>query len=577
MPDVTNVELQWGVRIPLRDGTELGATLYLPRNQTGPAPVLVTLTPYVSDTSHERGTYFAAHGYPCAIVDVRGRGNSGGIFEPMTQEAKDGFDVVEWLAGQVYCNGKVAMLGGSYLGYCQWATAKEFPPHLATIVPAAALYPAVDFPMRNNIFYPFLVQWLTLTAGHAAQARIFSDGELWSALFRRWHESGRCFREIDAMCGNPSSIFQRWIGHPEPDEYWDSHAPTEDDYARLQIPVLTITGSYDDDQPGALEYYKWHMRHGAPPACSTHYLVIGPWDHAGTRTPAASFGGLELGPASLVDLSKLHLEWYAWTMKSGARPAFLKKPVAYYVMAAEKWRYADTLSAITARHVPYFLDSVGGNAADVFCAGSLQTSVGTGAPDRYAHDPHNVTGPEVEAEARASGSSLVDQSVTLALCGKQLVYHSAPFDTATEISGFFKLTAWLAIDTPDADFYVSVHEIRPDGSSVRLSTDAVRARYREGLRVARLVGTTEPLRYEFERFTFVSRVIGRGHRLRLVIAPMGRLVETTFAQKNYLGGGVVAEESEQDARSVTVSLFHDAAHPSVLYIPIGQPESGDAD
>jgi predicted acyl esterase len=163
--------------------------------------------------------------------------------------------------------------------------------------------------------------------------------------------------------------------------------------------------------------------------------------------------------------------------------------------------------------------------------------------------------------------------LTLALCGKQLVYHSAPFSADAEITGFFKLSAWIAIDCPDADLYVSIHEIGLDGASIRLSTDAIRARYREGLRTSKLIRTREPLRYDFERFTFISRQVKRGHRLRLIIAPIGRLIDTTFVQKNFNGGGVVAEESAQDARAVTVSLFHDSAHPSVLHVPLGWAES----
>jgi putative CocE/NonD family hydrolase len=100
--------------------------------------------------------YFAAHGFPFLTVDVRGRGNSEGSFRPLIQEAKDGYDVVEWLAKQPYCNGKISMWGGSYAGYDQWATAQEFPPHLATIVPVSSVGPGVDFAVRNNTFPPYL-------------------------------------------------------------------------------------------------------------------------------------------------------------------------------------------------------------------------------------------------------------------------------------------------------------------------------------------------------------------------------------------------------------------------------------
>jgi uncharacterized protein len=202
------VDLRWGVKIPLRDGVRLEATVYTPRNQTAPAPCIFTLTPYIAQSYHERGMYFAAHGYPFLTVDVRGRGNSEGHFRPLIQEANDGYDVVEWLAKQPYCNGKVAMWGGSYAGYDQWAAASELPPHLATIVPAAAPYVGVDFPFRNNIFYTYDVQWLELVNGHAAQVDLFGDDLFWKSYFRRWLEHCAGIEAVTHFCKNTQlSIF----------------------------------------------------------------------------------------------------------------------------------------------------------------------------------------------------------------------------------------------------------------------------------------------------------------------------------------------------------------------------------
>jgi len=77
-PDANKVELHWGVKIPLRDGVQLDATLYTPKGQSAPAACIVTLTPYIAQTYHDRGVYFAAHGWPFLTIDVRGRGNSDG-------------------------------------------------------------------------------------------------------------------------------------------------------------------------------------------------------------------------------------------------------------------------------------------------------------------------------------------------------------------------------------------------------------------------------------------------------------------------------------------------------------------
>src|SRR6266571_4910380 len=120
-----DVRLQWNVRIPMRDGITLSATLYLPSDSTGPQPCLFALTPYTVHRNHLRAKYFATRGYPFFVIDARGRGNSEGIFRPYIQEAADGYDIVEWIARHSCCNGKVAAFSGSYEGYSQWATAKE--------------------------------------------------------------------------------------------------------------------------------------------------------------------------------------------------------------------------------------------------------------------------------------------------------------------------------------------------------------------------------------------------------------------------------------------------------------------
>jgi hypothetical protein len=562
LSDAAKVQFSWGVKIPLRDGVHLNATVYTPREQQAPAPCIFTLTPYIGQSYHDRGMYFAAHGYPFLTVDVRGRGNSEGTYHPLIQEAKDGYDVVEWLAKQPYCNGKVTMWGGSYAGYDQWATAKEFPPHLATIVPVASPFAGVDFPMSGNIFAPYDMQWLTFTSGHTAQDRIFGDSSFWIEKNREWFESGKPFASLDTLFGNPSTIFQEWIAHPHPDAYWDLYNPTAEQYAKLNIPILTITGSHDDDQPGALMHYRQYMRSASPQARARHYLIIGPWDHAGTRTPKSKFGGLSFGPASLVDLPKLHLGWYAWTMQDGPKPEFLKKAVAYYVMFADQWRYADSLEAVTASTRALYLDS-SANADDVLSSGSLKPEAAKGNPDHYLYDPRDTTTGELEASI--DSDSLTDQHMVYALRGKQLVYHSALFDDDTEVSGFFKLSAWIAIDQPDTDFAVTISEIRRDGSSIPLARDSMRARYRESLREPKFIKSKSALRYDFDHFTFASQQVKKGSRLRLTITP----INSIYSEKNYNSDGMVAAESMQDARPVNVTLYHDGTHPSALYVPLG--------
>jgi len=560
---MTDVDMTWGVKIPMRDGVHLNATVYRPHDQKEPLPVIFTFTPYIGDSYTDRATYFSSHGYVYALVDVRGRGNSEGAFEPFANEGRDGYDVTEWLATQSYCNGKVAMWGGSYAGFDQWTVAKEFPPHLSTIVPAAAAHPGVDFPFQYNIFYPYDMQWLTFTSGHTGNSSTFGNEKFWNAKAREMYKVHSAFEDYDTLVGNPSPIFQKWLQHPTPDAYYDRMVPSPDQYKRIDLPILTITGHYDDDQPGALTFYKRHMTFGSAQAKANHYLIIGPWDHAGTRTPKTEMGGLKFAVASALDLNKLHNDWYAWTMKAGPKPEFLKKRVAYYVMGAEEWKYADSLETIASGALTFYLSSNGG-ASDVFHSGTLlaEQVADSRSPDSWTYDPLDTR--PGDAEPGENPGNLTTQTGVSNLSGEGAIYHSEPFASATEVSGFPKLTVWLTMDVPDTDLGVELFEILPDGSSIQLSSANMRARYRESLRVEKAVPVGKPEKYVFENFTFFSRQVAKGSRLRLLVAS----INTPSAEKNYNSGGVVAKETGKDARTAHIQLLHDAGHTSALELPI---------
>jgi hypothetical protein len=313
-------------------------------------------------------------------------------------------------------------------------TAGERPPHLCTIVPVASPFVGVDFPMRNNIAPTYLMQWLTLVSGRTSQEKMVLGNQLmWGEHFRRWFESGAAFNELDTSVGNPSPIFQQWIRHPRQDSYWDRQNLTAEQYSSITIPVLTVTGSYDADQPGALAHYREHRYSADQGDAPHHYLVIGPWDHAGTRMPQANFAGIAVGSAGLLDLARLHLDWYRWILCGGDRPAFLRQAVAYYVTSAETWRYAESLDAITAEHRTYYLDSQG-RAGCVFASGALRDQMGSGVADVFIHDPRDIrlgeleagTGDPLSLRPTFPSDNLRNQRIVIANDGRHCVYHSPP-------------------------------------------------------------------------------------------------------------------------------------------------------
>ncbi|HSE13435.1 MAG TPA: CocE/NonD family hydrolase, partial [Rudaea sp.] len=247
------------------------------------------------------------------------------------------------------------------------------------------------------------------------------------------------------------------------------------------------------------------------------------------------------------------------------KPEFLKDRVAYYVLGegAEDWRYAASLEAVTNEMRPLYLDSHDGAANDVFASGALGAAKASGGkPDRYVYDPLDTSTAAIQAVEVPN--MLTDQRLMLQQGGKQLVYHTAPFQKAVDIAGAFRFSAWIAIDQPDTDFYVSVSEIQPDGTAVFLSDDMLRARYRADSRTGQLVPKGKVVRYDFDNFMWVARRIQAGSRLRLIVAAPNSM----YVEKNYNSGGVVAEETGKEARKVTVKLYHDGQYPSALFVPI---------
>src|SRR2546421_4098994 len=551
-----SIDMQWAVQIPARYGVKVDATVFTQHGQKEPLPVIFTFTPYIGDSYTDRAVYFAKHGYVYALVDVRGRGNSGGEFEPFVNEGKDGYDVVEWLAKQPYCNGKVTMWGGSYAGFDQWTVLKEFPPHLATIVPAAAAHPGVDFPFQFHMFGPYYMQWLSFTSGVTGNSNLFGNAAYWTAKSREMYMAHTAFQDYDKVVGNTSTVFQKWLKHPTPDAYYDAMVPSPEQYKRMSVPILTITGHYDGDQPGAFTFYKRHMLYGAAEAKANHYLIIGPWDHAGTRTPKEEVGGLKFGQASVLDLNKLHTEWYHRAMKGGPKPEFLKRRVAYYVVGAEEWKYADSLESISNAAKTLYLGS-NGNAGDVFRSGVL-TEVPPGASavmDSWTYDPLDTRAGSAEAED--DDNSLTSQRAALNLFGEGVVYHSEPFAEATEIAGFPKLSVWLKMDVPDTDLEADLYEILPDGGSVALTSASMRARYRESLREAKPVVAGKIEKYVFDNFTFFARRVEKGTRLGL----FWPAIIWEGAEKNTTTGGVFGWGRGKDAKRGHVTLITTADNP----------------
>jgi hypothetical protein len=240
------VETRHDVRIPVRDGLELSANLWLPLPRPEAPderfPAILEMIPYRKDDwrwpgDHSRGAWLAARGYAFCRLDVRGTGSSPGIArdEYTAQETLDGYDAVEWLAAQPWSTGNVGMWGISYGGFTAIQVAKLQPPHLRAIVP---MY-ATDDRYTDDVHHiggcatvSELSQYAVAMVGcNALPARPAYRGDAW---LEEWRER---------LEHTPVWLFE-WARQQHDGPYWrqGSLAP---DYEALTVPTFLIAGWMD--------------------------------------------------------------------------------------------------------------------------------------------------------------------------------------------------------------------------------------------------------------------------------------------------------------------------------------------
>jgi len=181
-------------------------------------------------------------------------------------------------------------------------------------------------------------------------------------------------------------------------------------------------------------------------------------------------------------------------------------------------------------------------------------------PDVWTYDPLDTR----PGSADMDNDNDVVHDANRELHGQGLAFMTPVFSRASEISGFPTAMLWLELDVPDTDFRITLEEITPAGHAILLSDTQLRARYRESLREATLVQPGAVLPYHFRQFRFMSRRVAKGSRVRLTIESPNSI----GIQKNYNSGGVVAQESNKDARTAHISLYHEVDRWSVLELPI---------
>jgi uncharacterized protein len=571
-------DLEMSRMVPMRDGVTLETWVTKPSHLQARVPTVLTLTQYDIDGGRhgDSAAYYARRGYAYVQAYVRGRGRSGGVKSDSLglQVGRDGYDLVEWIARQPWSDGRVVMFGGSFVGMTQWRTAAQNPPHLAAIAPYVPIYPGWDVPNSNGIPQAWSAVIMGYTSGRSLNNGFIANQSYWAGKMLEQYAAYRPFGELDSAIGIASddwwmidergkklSFMNMWLDHVGDAGFNLAAEPKDIDFAHMQFPVLSATGYFDDDQPGALRYYRHHVAQAPASVAARHFLVIGPWDHSGTQQPSKHIDGLAIPDIAVLDMNKLHADWYDWVLGRGPRPEFLKDRVSYFMMGADEWRYAPSLEAASSgKTLELYLADPEGTPRDLFHSGTLGAMPPSGeAPALLVSDPHEL--PELDVAGFAENEDANSQF--RALQKRAITFHSEPLPHDTEVAGHIRLLLECAADAPDFDVWAQLLLVEPDGTTVRLGEDIRRARFRDDPFRQELLQPGQVVRIPME-FKWTAWRLPAGGRLRLTIAPLN----SPNYQKNFNTGGRIGYERIEDARIANIQVFHDADRASHLTLPL---------
>lgn len=567
------------VMVAMRDGVELATDVWVP--PASPAPTLLVRLPYGKDL-----TVLLAYGlmpniftlveagYVVVYQDCRGTFRSGGEFAPMVNEPNDGADTIAWLLEQPWCDGHIGTYGPSYLGFVQWASvsASDRVQAIAPAVSTTDYYTAPWYSDGGALSWHTLQSWSTQMALAEALRQLgrgTGDPQLLAGLTGMLAEPQP---HLEAMPLSRQPLLEKvwpwWaelLAHPSRDRYWQDMAVL-DHAERVAVPALHIGGWFDIFIANtARSFTSLRARAGTPEARDGQRLIIGPWDHLNSTGiyPDRRFG--LKADAITQDLTGQHLRFFDRWLREKAGPPDSSAPVRIFAMGVDQWRDEQDWPLPGTSYVPYYLHS-SGRANTSAGDGQLSAEAPTDtAADIYLYDPRRPVpslGGRIMNPSTANAAGPVDQRPVESR-DDVLCYTTPVLDEPLEVTGHVSLTLYACSSALDTDFTAKLVDVFPDGRAIFLTDGIMRARYRNSLAEPEPLIPGQPCQLSLD-LSVTSNVFLPGHRIRLEIS------SSNFPRfdRNTNTGGVIADDSADQAAVAVNRVLHGPGYPSHLNLPV---------
>jgi len=532
------------VLIKTPDGVTISAIVVKKRGDNKKRPTAFQFSIYADEAWEiKEAMHAASHGYIGVIANTRGKGKSTDKIIPWEYDGKDATAVIDWISKQSWSDGQVAMYGGSYLGFTQWAAAKHMHPALKTIVPYEAANLMTGLPVENNIFITPNYQWaFHVTNNKTMDHSVYADWEHWQNTYDELFESGRAFKDIDKVEGTANPWFQKWLSHPSYDSYYQSMVPYENDYKKINIPVLTITG-YFGASISAIDFMTNHYKFNKN---ADHSLLIGPYGHGTAQgIPRSHHSNYQLDETALEkDTKEITFQWFDHVLFGKAKPKLIKDKVNYQLMGSNTWQHKPSFTELNQQAVTFHL-------------GKNKDSNGHFQLTTQQQNTTDFIKLSVDMSDRKTQHHVDSWQVIHKELNEPngLIFTSKPFDTTQELAGAITGNFALAINKKDVDIGFKFFELKPNGETFKLARYISRASYSKDMSKRQLLTPNEKTIVPIINSTMTAKLIEKGSRLVIIL----NVNKSSGAQVNMGTGKDVSEETIADAgESLEIKWFSDS-------------------
>lgn len=505
--------------VAMRDGVRLATSVFLPEGD-GPWPAVVTRTPYGKDRYGATASRYTAAGYAYITQDSRGIHKSEGEYHPFEDDMPDGYDTIEWIAAQPWCNGKVGITGASAMGIAGNMAAAANPPHLTAA---------------------FVI---------VAPEGLFHQSRFIGGVFKESH-AGDWMRRQGA--GDQIPAMKKRVVM---DEHWRA---TDFLYHRdnVDIPIYNVGGWYDIFAEGNIKNFEWLQAEGKPGARGNQKLLMGPFGHGALAGDIAYPDGGSLG--GFWDDER---RWFDHWLK-GENNGIMDEPaVRYYMMASarkgqasEKNRWIEAASWPPASEATRFFLQPGGSL-------TMTAPAETNPPTAYPFDPANPV-PTVGGANLGGELGPMDQR-NIGDRPDYLRFETEPLTDDLVVAGHVTVELWAATDTPDTDFMVKLVDVYPDGYEAIVLDNPLRARFRHGRDAedVKMMSPGVPEKLEIDLWS-TAITFEKGHRIAVHVS------SSNFPRFEVNANtGETPGEYTMTPRVANNSVYHDPAHPSAIVLPV---------